>query len=72
MVESTGDDQLDQLRLLVRSQGLDRLLPPFDGTAFYLLTCRINHSCQPNVIVKYVHCSSGEGVLRAGDVLPGQ
>lgn len=29
------------------------VIPPLDGTSFYNLTCRINHSCEPNVRVEY-------------------
>lgn len=29
------------------------LIPPLDGTAFYINICKINHSCDPNMYVKY-------------------
>lgn len=41
------------LQTIIDRDGIDRLFPPLDGTAFYSLICRINHSCDPNVIVKY-------------------
>jgi hypothetical protein len=43
----------EQLIDFVESEGEDALFPPLDGTSFYLLTCKINHSCDPNVIVTY-------------------
>jgi phosphosulfolactate synthase (CoM biosynthesis protein A) len=42
-----------QLNTIIEDVGLERLIPPLDGTAFYSLICKINHSCEPNVIVKY-------------------
>jgi hypothetical protein len=42
-----------ELDKLVEEVGLERLFPPLDGTAFYTTICKINHSCEPNVIVKY-------------------
>jgi lysine-specific demethylase 8 len=32
---------------------LDYVFPPFDGTAMYYMACKMNHSCDPNVIVLY-------------------
>ncbi|CAM9363677.1 unnamed protein product [Discosporangium mesarthrocarpum] len=32
---------------------LDASFPPLDGTALYTLICCMNHSCQPNCIVRY-------------------
>jgi SET domain-containing protein len=32
------------------------VFPPLDGTALYATHCKINHSCDPNVIVKYNSC----------------
>jgi hypothetical protein len=32
---------------------LDYIFPPLDGTAMYSTTCKMNHSCDPNVIVLY-------------------
>jgi hypothetical protein len=52
-VELTGDNNLDSLRTLIQSNGPDNIFPPLDGTAFYTKICRINHSCEPNCIVKY-------------------
>ena len=50
---TTGDPDLDEVRRLVGEHGEDTLFPPLDGTAFFLLICRINHSCVPNVSVRY-------------------
>jgi hypothetical protein len=41
------------LEFIEQQGGEDRLFPPLDGTSFYALTCKINHSCDPNVIVTY-------------------
>lgn len=41
--------------------GADTVYPPLDGTAFYTTICRINHSCNPNVMVKYV-CTPEHGL----------
>lgn len=35
------------------NEGEDRIFPPLDGTGFYSTICHMNHSCDPNVIVKY-------------------
>lgn len=43
--EGTGDD-------------LDALFVPLDGTAMYYTTCKMNHSCSPNVIARYRFSSS--------------
>jgi SET domain len=32
---------------------LDILFPPLDGTAMYSIACKMNHSCDPNVILLY-------------------
>lgn len=32
---------------------LDLLFPPLDGTAMYSITCKMNHSCDPNIMVVY-------------------
>lgn len=45
------------LRLIEDSGGFDSIFPPLDGTAFYSLICKINHSCIPNVMVKYATSS---------------
>lgn len=56
----TGDPDLDEIRRLVSEHGEDTLFPPLDGTAFYLLICRINHSCVPNVSIRYSCLSARE------------
>lgn len=40
-------------KLMEKSGGTDTLFPPLDGTGFYMTTCKINHSCDPNVFVRY-------------------
>ena len=32
---------------------LDYIFPPLDGTAMYSTACKMNHSCEPNVIILY-------------------
>lgn len=55
-VSSGVDADVETLCDLVEEYGLDNLYPPLDGTAFYSLICRINHSCDPNVRVTYTCC----------------
>jgi hypothetical protein len=60
---STNISELSALLELIDEEGgMDRIFPPLDGTAFYQWICKINHSCNPNVIVKYT-MSTGEGLL---------
>ena len=32
---------------------LDQIFVPLDGTAMFATTCKMNHSCEPNVLVRY-------------------
>jgi len=48
-----NDGNLQRLYEILNSSGLDSIFPPLDGTAFYSKICKINHSCEPNVLVKY-------------------
>ncbi|KAJ1402759.1 hypothetical protein B484DRAFT_230639 [Ochromonadaceae sp. CCMP2298] len=57
--KAVDDDDLVSLREMIDDNGLETLYPPLDGTAFYSLICRINHSCDPNVRVVYDSLSSG-------------
>ena len=55
-----GSNERDNLFSYIEDQGgIDRVFPPLDGTAFYSLICKINHSCDPNVIAKYVMTTTG-------------
>lgn len=45
--------KLQSLKEIISSTGEDNLFPPLDGTSFYTTICRINHSCVPNVMVRY-------------------
>lgn len=50
---------------------LDTLFCPLDGTSMYHTACKMNHSCDPNVIVKYVYsCSGGGNRARWGKLYP--
>lgn len=42
------------LQEIIESTGEENLYPPLDGTSFYKTICRINHSCVPNVMVRYI------------------
>jgi hypothetical protein len=42
-----------KIQRILQTEGTDKLFPPLDGTAFYLNICKMNHSCDPNVYVKY-------------------
>ena len=43
----------NQLQNFIKEEGEETLFPPLDGTAFYILTCKVNHSCDPNVRIHY-------------------
>ena len=50
----TIDSEVEKLESLINdSGGADNIFPPLDGAAFYANICKINHSCSPNVIVRY-------------------
>eukprot|EP00607_Mallomonas_marina_P001276 CAMPEP_0182435428 /NCGR_PEP_ID=MMETSP1167-20130531/75679_1 /TAXON_ID=2988 /ORGANISM="Mallomonas Sp, Strain CCMP3275" /LENGTH=299 /DNA_ID=CAMNT_0024626473 /DNA_START=441 /DNA_END=1337 /DNA_ORIENTATION=+ len=49
----SSDPGWNALRAVVSREGVDTLYAPLDGTAFYTYICKINHSCEPNVLVKY-------------------
>jgi hypothetical protein len=52
-MEAAGLGAWEALQSLLREEGEETLFPPLDGTAFFILTCKINHSCEPNVRVRY-------------------
>lgn len=73
--EDPSNAELQQLKSLVEENGEDMLYPPLDGTAFYLTLCKINHSCEPNVVVKYTSKPSGGLVAQlfaVRDIFPGE
>jgi SET domain-containing protein len=49
----TGDLSLNKLNTILQEYGVDNLFTPLDGTALFSTLCKINHSCDPNVKVKY-------------------
>ena len=53
-VTNTGDASLTKLRMLLKEHDVENIFPPLDGTALFSMLCKINHSCEPNVRVKYV------------------
>ena len=53
-VTETGDASLTKLHMLLNEYDVDNIFPPLDGTALFSMLCKINHSCEPNVRVKYV------------------
>jgi SET domain len=53
-VAETGDASLDKLKSVLHEYGADGVFTPLDGTALFSMLCKINHSCDPNVRVKYV------------------
>jgi hypothetical protein len=64
IIEESGDPNLDKLREILRNDGEDNIFPPLDGTAFYSTICKINHSCEPNVIVRYsIEGNGGRGLI---------
>lgn len=53
-VMETGDASLDKLKSVMHEYGADGIFTPLDGTALFSMLCKINHSCDPNVRVKYL------------------
>jgi Proteins containing SET domain len=50
---------------------LDLLFTPLDGTCMFHITCKMNHSCTPNVIARYSYsCSGGGEFARWGQDFP--
>jgi hypothetical protein len=63
---SNGQEESSSLQKLMKfisEEGEEVLFPPLDGTGFYLLTCKINHSCDPNVQIHYKNDSEKGLVL---------
>ena len=50
---------------------LDTVFTPLDGTCMYYTACKMNHSCEPNVVARYNYsCSSGGQLARWGNDFP--
>lgn len=67
-----GEDELvDDEDDSPEGDDLDTLFCPLDGTSMYQTACKMNHSCDPNVIAKYVYSCSGGGTrARWGKLYP--
>lgn len=52
-VMRTEDEPLDLLKKILDDFGVENIFTPLDGTALFSMLCKINHSCAPNVLVKY-------------------
>jgi hypothetical protein len=59
--EQEQEQEQGELKAMLEEVGADTVYPPLDGTAFYTTICRINHSCNPNVMVKYT-CTREHGL----------
>ena len=53
---TTMDDLLEQYG------GIDGIWTPLNGAAFYSKVCKINHSCEPNIVVTY-RMTPSEGLV---------
>ncbi len=58
----TDDPAFNNLQSIFSHAGQDNIFPPVDGAAFYKKICKINHSCEPNVRVKYACYGKGIGI----------
>ena len=56
--EEEDDDDADDGEGL--GDDLDTLFTALDGTAMYHTTCKMNHSCSPNVVARYRYSSRGQ------------
>ena len=64
--ESHGDEEEDG-----GGDDLDNLFTPLDGTCMYSTACKMNHSCEPNVVARYNYsCASGGHLARWGKDFP--
>lgn len=52
-VIGTSDEPFDNLKRILDDFGVENIFTPLDGTALFGMLCKINHSCAPNVQVKY-------------------
>lgn len=52
-VMETEDEPLYHLKKILDDFGVENIFTPLDGTALFSTLCKINHSCAPNVQVKY-------------------
>jgi len=48
-----GERKLDDNDPTEEGDDLDYIFAPLDGTAMFSIACKMNHSCQPNAIVRY-------------------
>ncbi|GKZ00957.1 hypothetical protein MPSEU_001047200 [Mayamaea pseudoterrestris] len=58
-VDQQSNDEEDGQERDATGDDLDYIFSPLDGTAMYSLICKMNHSCDPNVIVLYKRTAYG-------------
>ena len=69
--EEDDDNNSDDEGEVIQGDDLDVIFTPLDGTAMYYTACKMNHSCHPNVIVRYTYsCSGGGNMARWGPNFP--
>ncbi len=69
--ESDSDLSKSEEEKISSGDELDNIFTPLDGTAMYYTTCKMNHSCEPNVLVRYNYSCSGGGLeARWGENFP--
>jgi hypothetical protein len=51
--DDDGEDDGEDNGGGVVGDDLDVVFPPLDGTAMFSITCKMNHSCDPNIMVVY-------------------
>ena len=69
--EDDEDNNSDNEGEAIAGDDLDIIFTPLDGMAMYYTACKMNHSCQPNVVARYTYsCSGGGSMARWGPNFP--